>query len=277
MSGDSANEPFSDGVSYEITTALGKVARLQVAARSRAFSYKGKNLGAQEIGRQLQVRYVLDGGVRIGGTHRRVSVQLTDVTTGIEVWSDEYEQDANDPDVFGVQDSIARAVASSMKIQLSGSDRAALATRSTHNPVAHDLYLKGRYAWNQRGTVGPMGGPVALEQAIGYFNQAIALDSNYAQAWAGLADAYSMLPAFGTTPPATAFPLAKVAALKALALDSTLAEAHTSLGIISVFYDWDWPKAAQEFDRALALDSTEVQTHLDLVFQCGGQLLRRAK
>ena len=257
LKSDSGGEPFSEGVSEEITTALGKVPGLLVAARSRAFSFKGKNLGAQEIGQQLRVRYVLDGGVRIGGTHRRVSVQLTDVTTGIEVWSEEYDRDVNDPDVFAVQDSIARAVAASMKIRLSGPASAALATRSTHSPEAHDLYLKGRFAWNKRDA-----GPTALREAIGYFNQAIALDSNYALAWAGLADAYSMMPAFGDTPPAEPFGKAKAAAQRALALDSTIAEVHTSLAIIAMFHDWDWTTAGREFDKALAIDSTESQTHL---------------
>jgi TolB-like protein/tRNA A-37 threonylcarbamoyl transferase component Bud32 len=259
LKSDSGGEPFSEGVSEEITTALGKVPGLLVAARSRAFSFKGKNLGAQEIGRQLQVRYVLDGGVRIGGTHRRVSVQLTDVTTGIEVWSEEYDRDASDPDVFSVQDSIARAVVEKLRIHLSGPARAALATRSTHSPEAHDLYLKGRFAWNQRGSGG---GPAALQRSIEFFREAIALDSNYAQAWAGLADAYSVLPGFGRLAPAESFALARAAAERAVTLDSTLADAHRSLGIIAIFHDWDWTTAGREFGRALALDSTEADTHL---------------
>ena len=254
---DSANEPFSDGMSDEITTALGRVEGLHVAARSSAFGYKGKDIVPREIGRRLQVRYVLDGGVRVRGDRRRVSVQLIDVADGNEVWSDDYDRDARDPDVFAVQDSIARAIVASLRVHLSAPARAALSSRSTENPEAHDLYLKGRFFWNQRGS----GGQFALQRAIGFFEQAIAIDSSYARAWAGLADAYTMLPGFGTAPPAAAFPKAKAAALHAVTLDSTIADAHTSLGIVSVFYDWDWGRARREFDRALAIDSTEARTH----------------
>jgi serine/threonine-protein kinase len=257
VGGDSANEPFSDGVSEEITTALGKVPGLRVEARSRAFSFKGKALGPQEIGRQLDVRYVLDGGVRLGGNRRRVSVQLINVADGSEVWSDEYDRDVEDQDVFAVQDSIARAIVGSLRIHLSGTARAALHSRSTVNPEAHDLYLKGRAAWYQRGS----GGSVALHLAIGYFEQAIKLDSGYALAWAGLADAYSMTPIFGDTPPTESFASAKAAARRAMTLDSTLADAHTSLAIIATFHDWDWATAGREFARALAIDSTEPHTH----------------
>jgi serine/threonine-protein kinase len=258
VGGDPADEPFSDGLSEEITTALGKVPGLRVEARSRAFSFKGRGLGSQEVGRKLDVRYVLDGGVRQGGNRRRVSVQLINVADGTEVWADEYDRGAEDRDVFAVQDSIARAVAAALRVHLSGAARAALSNRSTENPEAHDLYLKGRYFWNQRGATGP----VALGRAIGFFQQAIALDSTYARAWAGLADAYSMLPVFGNSPPAEPFARARTAAEKAVALDSTLADAYTSLGIINVFHDWDWSAARRNFDRALALDSTESHTHL---------------
>jgi len=159
--------------------------------------------------------------------------------------------------VFAVQDSIARAIVASLRVHLSAPASAALTSRSTENAAAHDLYLKGRFFWNQRGS----GGQAALQRAIGFFEQAIAIDSTYPQAWAGLADAYSMLPGFGTAPPATAFPKAKAAAQRAVTLDSTLADAHTSLGIISVFYDWDWERAGREFDRARVIDSTEARTH----------------
>jgi serine/threonine-protein kinase len=254
---DSATEPFSDGMSDEITTALGRVKGLRVAARSSAFGFKGMDIAPREIGRRLQVRYILDGGVRVRGNRRRVSVQLIDVADGNEVWSDDYDRDARDPDVFAVQDSIARAIVASLRVHLSAPARAALTSRSTENPEAHDLYLKGRFFWNQRGS----NGAVVLQRAIGFFQQAIALDSSYARAWAGLADAYSMLPGFGIAAPGTAFPKAKAAAQRAVTLDSTLADAHTSLGIVSVFYDWDWERAGREFDQAVAIDSTEARSH----------------
>ena len=265
---DVANEPFSDGMSDEITTALGRVAGLRVSARSSAFSFKGKGIVPREIGKQLQVRYVLEGGVRVSGNRRRVSVQLIDVADGNELWSEDYDQDARDRDVFAVQDSIAGAIVASLRVHLSGTARAALTSRSTENPEAHDLYLKGRYFWNQRSI------PFALQRSIGFFQQAIALDSGYAQAWAGLAEDYSLLPVFANTPPAESFTEAKAAAQRAVTLDSTLADAHTSLGIIATFHDWDWATAGREFDRALAIDSTEPSTHLfrAWLFLCQGQL-----
>ena len=257
LKSDSGGQPFSEGVSEEITTALGKVQGLRVAPRSRAFRLRGDSLTPRQIGRQLGVRYVLDGGVQQSGSRRRVSVQLVNVEDGNEVWAEEYVRDVADRDVFAVQDSIARAVVAALRIKLSGAASAALASRSTGNPEAHELYLKGRYFWNQRGT----GGSVALNRAIEFFSEAIALDSNYALAWAGLADAYSFMPVFGGAPPAASFAQAEVAAQRASALDSSLAEVHTSLGIIALFHDWDWTTASREFDRALAIDSTDLLTH----------------
>ncbi|HSB53325.1 MAG TPA: tetratricopeptide repeat protein, partial [Gemmatimonadales bacterium] len=252
-----ANEPFSDGMSDEITTALDRVTGLTVAARSTAFGFKGSGIEPREVGRRLHVRYVLDGGVRVGGDRRRVSVQLIDVASGSEVWSENYDRDVRDRDIFGVQDSIARAIVTSLRVHLTPSGRAGLASRATASPEAHDAYLKGRFLWGQRGT----GGAAALHRAIEYFDQAIALDSNYAQAWSGLADAYSMLPGFGGEAAAAWYPRARAAAERALALDSTLADPYTSLGIISLFADWDWPAAGRELARALAIDSTAVRSH----------------
>ena len=257
MSGDSADEPFSNGMSDEITTALDRVAGLTVAARSTAFGFKGSPILPREVGRRLHVRYVLDGGVRVSGDRRRVSVQLIDVVNGNEVWSDNYDRDARDRDIFAVQDSIARAIVASLRVHLTAAGRVGLTSHYTSSPEAHDLYLKGRFVWAQRGS----SGAAALRRAIEYFEQAIALDSNYAQAWSGLADARSMLAAFGDAPSTTAFPQAKLAAQRALLLDSTLADPYTSLGIISLFGDWDLPAARQALNRALALDSTAVGPH----------------
>ncbi len=256
-SGDSANDPFSVGVSDEITTALGRVPGLQVSARTLVREFRRRSISTEEAGRQLKVRYVLDGGVRVGGTRRRVSVQLIDVSKGTEIWSDEYDKEAGDRDVFAVQDSIARAVVGALRIQLTPLTRAALASHSTQNPRAHDLYLRGRYLFDQRG--GDNG--LSLTGAVEAYSQAIALDSGYALAYAGRAQAYSLVPVFGREPPAGPFARAKADARRAVELDSTLADAHTALGAIAVFHDWDWPAAAREFRLALSLDSTDIPTH----------------
>ena len=255
IGGDVNNEPFSDGMTDEITTALGKVEGLRVAARSAAFRFKGKNVVPEEIGRQLHVLYVLDGGVRMGGNRRRVSAQLINVARGNEIWAEEYDRDARDRDVFVVQDEITRAIVAALRVHLSGPASAALAEHATVSPEAHDLYLQGRYFFARRDSA-------SLRKAQDYFERAIQQDSSYALAWAGLSDAYSHIGVFGYVPPRAVYAKAKAAALQALALDSTLAGAHTSLGFIALFYDWDWPTAGRQFDRALALDPRYPDAHL---------------
>src|SRR2546421_2897286 len=255
VGGDSANRPFSYGMSEELSTALGKVEGLRVLARSGVIRFRGKDVAPQEIGRQLHARYVLDGGVRIGGTRRRVSAQLIDVAKGNEIWSEEYDRDARDRDVFAVQDEITRAIVAALRVHLSGPASAALAKRSTESPEAHDLYLQGRYFFAKRDST-------SLRKAQDYFERAIVKDPSYALAYAGLSDAYSHRAVFGYVPPHDIHSKAKQAALRALALDSTLAEAHTSLGFIDLFLEWDWATAGRELDRALALDPRYPPAHL---------------
>jgi TolB-like protein/tRNA A-37 threonylcarbamoyl transferase component Bud32/Tfp pilus assembly protein PilF len=250
---DPANEPFSDGMSEELITALAKIAELRVTARTSAFSFKGKAVDVREIGSKLNVNYVLAGSVRRAGPQLRVSAQLINAATGYHLWSDEYDRDARD--VFAVQDEIARAIVGALRVKLSGAANAALVKPPTENPEAHDLYLKGRYFFAKRDSA-------SLRKAADYFERAIQQDSSYALAWSGLGDAYSHTGVFGYVPPRAVYAKAKAAALRALALDSALAQAHTSLGFITLFYDWDWPTAGRHFDRALALDPRYPDAHL---------------
>jgi eukaryotic-like serine/threonine-protein kinase len=255
VGGDSTNEPFSDGIADELTTALGKVEGLTVTARTSAFSFKGKDLEPREIGRRLRVRYLVEGSVRRVENRRRVNAQLIDIESGKELWSDKFDNDALNRDVFAVQDSITRSIVEKLRVKLSVGTRALLATRSTGSPEAHELYLQGRYFFAKRDGA-------SLKRAQDYFEQAIDKDSSYALAYAGLSDAYSHRSVFGYALPRASFPKAKEYALRALALDSTLVEAHTSMAFIALFYDWDWGAAAREFDRALALDPRHPPAHL---------------
>ncbi len=250
---DPANEPFSDGMSEELMTALAKVEELRVAARTSAFSFKGKAVDVREIGSKLNVGYVLAGSVRRAGPRLRVSAQLINAATGYHLWSDEYDRDARD--VFAVQDEIARAIVGALRVKLSGAANATLVKPSTENPEAHDLYLQGRYFFAKRDST-------SLRKAQDFFERAIVKDPSYALAYAGLSDAYSHRAVFGYVPPHDIHSKAKDAALRALALDSTLAEAHTSLGFIDLFLEWDWATAGRELDRALALDPRYPPAHL---------------
>src|SRR5207302_4145886 len=234
---DPNNEPFSDGMSEELMTALARVEGLRVAARTSAFTFKGRAVDARQIGSKLAVGYVLEGTVRRAGPRLRVSAQLINAATGYHVWSDEYDRDARD--VFAVQDEIARAIVGALRVKLSGAATTALVKPPTENPEAHDLYLKGRYFFAKRDST-------SLRKAQDFFGQAIQKDSSYALAWSGLSDAYSHIGVFGYVPPRPVYANAKAGALRALALDSALAQAHTSLGFIALFYDWDWPTAGRE-------------------------------
>ena len=250
---DPNDEPISDGMSEELTTALAKIAKLNVAARTSAFSFKGKNLDVREIGRRLNVGYVLEGSVQRAGTRLRVSAQLINAANGYHLWSDEYEGDTKD--IFAVQDEIARAMVGVLQLKLTGPVGAPLVQRSTGSPEAHELYLRGRYFFARRDSA-------SLRKARDYFERAIQMDSSYALAWSGLSDAYSHTGVFGYVPYRAVYGKAKAAALRALALDSMRAEAHTSLAFIVLFYEWDWRTAGREFDRALALDPRYPDTHL---------------
>ena len=253
IGGDPANDPFSDGMTDELTTALAKVDGLGVAGRTSAFSFKGKGLDVREIGRRLQVRYVLQGSVQRADGQLRVTTQLVDATTGLVAWADGYQRPARD--VFAVQDDIVRSILTELRLHLSGSASASLAKRSTVNPEAHELYLQGRYFFEKRDSS-------SLRKAQEYFERAIQIDSSYAAAYSGLSDAYSHSSVFGYAFPHPAFLKAKAVVAKALALDSNSVEAHTSRGFIALFYDWDWPLANRELDRALALDPRYPSVHL---------------
>ena len=245
-------EYFSDGLTEELTTALARLPGLRVVARSSAFQFKGATIDVRDVGQRLGVGALLEGTVRRSGNRLRVNAQLVSARDGYELWSDSYDRDL--ADVFQVQEDIARAITTALRIRLAGGTDSALHRRPTGDLEAYDLYLKGRFAWNQRTTA-------TLTQAARYFEQAVARDSGFSRAWAGLADTYVLLPIYGSMPPATAWPTAKGAALRAIALDTSSAEAYTSLAYGTMLYEWDWAASERAFRRALAADSSYPTAH----------------
>jgi TolB-like protein/Tfp pilus assembly protein PilF len=248
LGGEPDNEYFSDGLAEEILNALGQVEALKVAARSSAFSFRGKTTDIAAIAGTLQVANVLEGSVRRAGQRIRVTTQLVDARTGFQVWSERYDRQMED--IFELQDDIARAITQRLKVSLGAGAR-----QSTSNLEAYDLYLKGRYYWAQR--------PQGIGKAIEYFERAIDEDPKYARARAGLADCYVTLGSWenGTMPPIEAMAKAKEAAGKALELDQRLAEAHTTLAYRTTHHDWDWACAEAQFQHAFELNPNYAVCH----------------
>lgn len=252
MSAAKDQEYFSDGLTEELITSLSQVPGLRVAARTSSFQFKGTNVDVREVGRKLAVGSVLEGSVRRSGDRLRVSAQLLSAKDGYQLWSESYDRSL--ADVFAVQEDIARAIVSALKVRLVGGADSSLATHPTTDLVAYDRYLKGRFAWNQRTEA-------SIPEAAQYFEQATKRDPNFARAYAGLSDANLLLPSYASVSPAIAWPRAKAAATRALGLDSTLAEAYTSLAYGTTLYEWDWKRAEELFRRAIAADSSYTTAH----------------
>ncbi|HEX6054104.1 MAG TPA: protein kinase [Gemmatimonadaceae bacterium] len=255
VTGDADNEPFSDGLTDELISALGKVAGLKVAGRTSVFALKGRNLAARAIADTLGVTAVLEGSVRRAGQRLKVSAQLVNAADDGVLWTDTYDRQL--ADVFAVQEDIARAIvaALSARVGLLEQGGANLVARPPASLEAYELYLKGRHFWRNPTTRD------ALERAAEYFARATVLDPTFARAYSGLSDAHTILAVFGFGPAHEEFTKAKAAALAALELDPELAEAHVSLAHISFVYEFDWATAERQFRRAIALDPSHPPAH----------------
>jgi eukaryotic-like serine/threonine-protein kinase len=244
--GRADDEPFSDGLTDELISALSSVPGLQVAGRTSTFALKGRGLTVRAIADSLGVTTVLEGSVRRDGEQLKVTVQLVDTRDDRVLWSRTYDRAFRD--VFAVQERLARDIVSALSVRLEQNGMPArLVERGTEDLEAYQLYLKGRFLYNTRQRDG-------LLQARTYFEQAVMRDPAYARAHAGLANVYNNLAVFGYARPVDAFPKARIAALRALALDSSLVEAHAALAHQLFVYDWDWKAAETAFQRAIALD-----------------------
>jgi len=251
VSADPENEFFCDGLAEELLNALGKIEELKVAARTSAFSFKGKNVNVSEIGRALGVNTVLEGSVRKAEERVRITVQLVSIADGYHLWSERYDREMKD--IFDVQDEITLAIVDALKVKLLGAKKAAVLKRHTRNPEAHEFYLRG-LSYFMRWT------PEFFQKAIESFDQAIAIDPRYASAYAGLAECYTEMSFFAA--PREWMPKAREAARQALELDDTLGNAHNSLAVIKMYYDRDYAGAEHEFKRAIALDPGSAHIHM---------------
>jgi eukaryotic-like serine/threonine-protein kinase len=251
--GDPDTEYLSDGITESVINSLSHVSQLRVVPRSTVFRYKGKDSTPEKIGQELNVRAVVTGRVTRRGDAFLVSAELMDVNRQSQVWGDQYSKKL--ADIQGIQEDISKAIATNLRVELNGKEEQQIAKRDTENPEAYRLYLQGRYYWNQRSTDG-------VKKGLEYFQQAIEKDPSYALAYAGVADSYAVGNGeyLGLTPQ-EARPKAKAAALKALEIDDSLAEAHTTLADTYLYYDWDFPKSQQEFQRAIAVNPNYPTAH----------------
>jgi TolB-like protein/DNA-binding winged helix-turn-helix (wHTH) protein len=250
LSNDPNQEYFVDGMTDELITDLAQVRELKVVSKTSIMQYKGTRTPLPEIGRQLGVDAVVEGSVLRSGDRVRITAQLIRAASDRHIWAESYDGDLKD--VLSLQARVAEAVTNQVKLNLTVEESSRLRRAPAVKPEAFDLYLRGRYAWNQRN-------PDGFGKAIEYFNQAIEKDSKFALAYSGLADCHTLLTLYGGG--VSNLTEAQAAAEKALQLDSMLAEAHTSLAAVKVLRNWDWQGAEQEFHRALDLNPNSAQAH----------------
>jgi TolB-like protein/Tfp pilus assembly protein PilF len=253
---NASNEPnteyLSEGISEALINSLSELQQLRVIARPTAFRYKGKDVDPRQVGRELGVTAVLTGKVRQMQDALNVQVDLVDAVTGAQIWGAGY--DRNIADLVAVKQAIAQEITAKLKLKLSSEEQRLLVKRDSTNAEAYQFYLRGRYFWNKRTSDG-------IKQAIEYFQQSVERDPNFALGYVGLADSYIGLTFYNFAAPHETMPKAKESAIKALALDNTLAEAHTSLAHVLMNYDWNWSEAEKEFKRSIELKPDYATAH----------------
>jgi TolB-like protein/Tfp pilus assembly protein PilF len=245
LSGDQAQEYFADGMTDELITELGKIGALRVISRTSVMQYKGTRTPLSDIAHKLNVEAVLEGTILRSGNRVRITAQLVGTAPEKHLWAESYERDLTD--ILTLQRNVARDVAREIRVKLSPREQLTLGAARPVNPEAHIAYLKGLFFLNKLS-------PDDLHRSVEFFDQAIALDPTYAQAYEGLSVTHTYLGTFGLIPSREAFPAAKTAALKALELDSTLADAYAVLGQVSKQYERDWAEAERMYRRALDLN-----------------------
>jgi TolB-like protein/Tfp pilus assembly protein PilF/predicted Ser/Thr protein kinase len=252
MSPEKDQDHFAEGIAEELINALAHVQGLRVVARTSAFAAKSMNIDIREIGRLLSVKAVLEGSVRKAGNRLRVTAQLIDVKDGFHLWSERYDRDM--ADIFDIQDEISAAIVDSLKVTLEVGEKTTLRKRSTEDPEAYSLYLKGLYFYARPS-------PESYEKALNCYRSAIDKDPNFAMAYAGMANIFGALGVMNLASPAEMWPKAKAAIQKALSLDEDLAETHAVAAMLAFWYEWDWDAAGRSFDRVLSLNPGDALSH----------------
>ena len=252
LSGDPSQDYFADGMTEELITEMGQIGMLRVISRTSVMQYKGVKRPLPQIGRELNVDAVVEGSVERVGDRVRISAQLIHAPTDQHVWSRSYEREMQN--VLAMQDEVAQAIVAEIRTNVSPRKQAAPASARRIDPQAYESYLKGRYFWNKRTDEG-------LRKGLEYFQGAVSKDPRDPRGHAGIADSYLMLAEYGAYPAREAVPTAKAAALKALELDDSLAEAHAALAALKEDYDWDWSGAEKEFKRAIELNPSYATSH----------------
>jgi TolB-like protein/Flp pilus assembly protein TadD len=251
LSSDKENAYFADGIQDEILTRLAKIGDLKVISRTSTEKYKSAPSNLREIAQQLGVANILEGSVQKANEQVRITVQLINALTDSHLWADTYDRKLID--TFSVESDVAQRIAVSLEAKLNGSEQRAIAARPTNNPEAYDLYLKGRFFWNKRTGAD-------LKTAAGYFERAVAADPSYAGAYAGLSQSYLLIPVFGAGMPRDFFPKATAAARRAIELDETSSEGHSSLAMLLLF-DFKFAPSEREFRRAIELNPNYATAH----------------
>ncbi len=252
LSNDPKTEYLSDGITESLINSLSQLPNLVVMSRNTVFRYKGQATDPQKVGRDLHVRAILTGRLIQTGDELMISVNLEDVQNSRQIWGEQYNRKLSN--LVSVQQEIAGDIYGRLRPRLAGEEKKLLAKKPTENAEAYQLYLQGLFYWNKWTQAD-------FKKAADYFTQAVQKDPGYALSYAGLADSYSLLGDAGYLPPSEAWPKAKTAALQALDIDDTLAEAHTSLGLVKEHFEWDWVGAEKEFKRAIELNPNLATAH----------------
>jgi TolB-like protein/DNA-binding winged helix-turn-helix (wHTH) protein/Flp pilus assembly protein TadD len=253
LTGDPGQDYLVDGIADELTTELAGIKGLRVISRTSADYYRSAQKALPQIARELNVQAVVEGSVRRSGDRISINVQLIHGPTDRHLWAKTYERDARD--VFTLQRVVASAIVREIGVSITEQERAQLAHKRTIDPRSYEAYLRGRHFWSQRTT------EATLARAIESFNQAIKIDNQYAEPYAGLADCYTILQFYGPEDPRDSWPKAKSAALTALRLDDSLAEAHNALAVYLHRREWKWVESEKEFKRALELNPNYADGH----------------